>query len=180
MITTTSREILNHLIEDYLIDNLGCFLIYLPELGIDDTPTVLEYERRRDLTMSEAINYEIGKYSLNGYSRYIFRREEIDLKRTNSLTSITIKPFFQAVGDYMEPFTHICLARGLSSGTITNGNNRGNPIGSLILTKPVPTNILPSIPGRFDIPTGSLALYLANGTRYETDISLVISTKNML
>jgi len=180
MITTTSREILESLIKEYLTEGLGCFLIYLPELGLDDTPNEMEYERRKALTMGEAVNYEIGKYSLNGYSRYIFLESEIDIKITKTLISLTVKPFFQAVGDYMEPFTHICLARGMNSGSISNGNNRGSSIGTLILTKPVPTNILPSIPGRFDIPSGSLALYLANGTRYETDISLVLSTRNIL
>lgn len=176
MLPTISKEINKAFIDDFLSFSLGAFLIYKPDLGLDDTPTEQEFSNRKELTMREAVKYEVGGPSLNGYKRHII--SEVNTSYTNSFASMTLIAEFEALGDYMGPFTHICLARGVNLYAPANtGFGRGDPQGNLILVKPVPTRPLPPISHRPDIPEGSPGLILNPPDTYRAHLQLNISAK---
>jgi hypothetical protein len=176
MLPTIAKEINKAFIEDFLSFSLGAFLIYKPDLGLDDTPTEQEFSNRKELTMMEAVKYEVGGPSLNGYKRHLITN--VNTTYTNSFASLSLIAEFEALGGSMGPFTHICLARGVNIYAPPNtGYGRGDPQGNLILVKPVPTRPLPSIPHRPDIPIGSPGLLLEAPETYRAHLQLNISAR---
>ena len=178
MLPTICDEIRNSIVE-FLSRNIVAFLIYYPELGLTDTPTLEEYERRKGLSMTEASNREVGGYYLNGYQRFIPRPDEIYISQTHPFMYIKLEPKFQAIDGVIGPFTHICLATDVNvyGANPSNGNNRGDGQGSLILVKPVPVRELKRIDERPDIPPGSLGLILEHLTVYETELLVQVNSR---
>lgn len=134
IITNELRSsIINHLTSGVI-----GFLIYMPELGLSD-PTPLEYQRRINLTMSEAVEHEVGGLNLFGYQRC---QPTINIEEADSMTIISYEVQFHAYEGSMNPFTHICLSRG-SIFTIDplTGNGRGDTLGTLIYASPVGSEI---------------------------------------
>jgi hypothetical protein len=142
MLPTITDEIRQKIAKDYIGYGLVVFLINKPDLGYDDTPTQAEYNKRRELSMQQAVLHEVGGPSLNGYKRYY--TEEPLLRNTSSSSSLIIKAEFQAVGNTMPVFTHACVARGANifSMSPANGNNRGDFQGQLVATIPVTSRLL--------------------------------------
>lgn len=136
MIPVITTEIRQSIINNYLTQAVSGFLIYKPDLGMNDSPSREEFQRRRDLTMQDAVDYEIGGPSLNGYRRYIVEPELIQYR---DQTKITYRVEFQAQGGEIGPFSHVCIARGTNilNLDISTGNNRGDYLGDLILSAPV-------------------------------------------
>lgn len=170
---TLSREISIDIVQDYLLLGLGTFLIYRPDLGLTETPTPAELDLRYDLTMKEAVEYEVGGATLNGYMRHFINIPFV-LYLEGPVTKIIFDTYFISVKRSMGPFTHICIATGMNTfgGGITNGNNRGDIRGSLIGVQPVPTITLPEIPDRPDILPGTIGKVLAPEEVYTDNIKL--------
>jgi hypothetical protein len=142
MLPTITDEIRTKIATDYIGYGLVVFLINKPDLGYDDTPNQAEYNRRRSLSMREAVLHELGGPSLNGYKR--FHVAEPLIRSTSSSSSLILKAEFQAVGGPMPSFTHACVARGANifSMSPSNGNNRGDFQGDLIAVIPVTSRVL--------------------------------------
>lgn len=179
MLATVCNEIKTGIVNQYLTIGLGAILIYYPELGMDDVPSVEEYSRRRYLTMAEVSNREVGGYSLNGYKRYLPRRDEIEIREGGAIVSIKVEPVFEAVNGILGPFTHICLVRNVNTYQAEglNGNNRGDQQGEVMLVKPVPVRPLERIASRPDIPPGAYGLILESRVSYRTELIMQINSR---
>jgi hypothetical protein len=138
MIPTITNEIMVDTL-DYLSQGLIAFLIYHPALGVGDYTTADQYERRRMLTMEEAVNYEVGGLDLHGYQRHIFTPQSLSKVLKPNLAMLILTPSFTALGGRIGPFTHVCFARGANviGGRPLNGNNRGDYQGVLWMPHPV-------------------------------------------
>lgn len=178
MLATVCNEIRNAVL-DYISINIGAFLIYYPDLGLTDSPTIEQYNRRKGLTMVEAVSREVGGYYLNGYKRYIPRPDELFISQEHPFIFIKLYPKFQAIDGIIGPFTHICLSTNMNTygGNASNGNNRGDSQGNIIMVKPVPVRELKRIDGRPDIPIGALGLVLEHLTEYKTEMILQINSR---
>lgn len=140
-IPTYTYLIKESIIKNYLGSNLVIALINNSNLGITDTPTAQELEARRNLTMTDIFNTEIGGTSLNGYARAIILNNTITTTVVNGeLTESELTVSFTASGGDMEAFSHIVAIRGANvtgADPILNGNNRGDTNGSIIFVEPV-------------------------------------------
>lgn len=155
----TSPSITNELRESiisYLSNGVVGFLIYMPSLGMGN-PNQEEYAERVSLTMSRAVEHEIGGLSLHGYQRCL---ASISREGNDSLTTIRYGVSFSAYEGSMSAFTHVCLSRGsiFIDDPIT-GNGRGRQDGTLIYSAPV----------------GNEALILDAGESYQATLSLNIT-----
>lgn len=179
MLPTICNEIKSGIVYEYLSLGMGAFLIYYPDLGLTDVPSLEEYNRRKYLTMFEASNKEVGGFNLSGYKRFIPRPDQVQITDSGPFVTIKIEPTFQAVEGSIGPFTHICLARNINTyqADSLNGNNRGDQQGKLILVKPVPVRPLDRIPNRPDIPPGSYGLVLEPMTTYKTDLVIQLNSR---
>lgn len=142
MLPTITDQIRTSILGDYLTYALTAFLVYKPDLGFDDSPTETQHATRRSVTMQDIVEYEVGGYSLNGYARQYI--EQPTIKVIKGLATLTAVAEFQAIGGPVGPFTHLCLARGSNIFNLSpsNGNNRGDYQGQLILTMPVSARVL--------------------------------------
>ncbi len=137
MIETYTQEFRENLINEYVRAGLVAFLIRIPSLGVTDTPTTLQLEARKGLTMLEAVEAEIAV--LNGYKRALVAAT---LNPSSNLyqTYYNLTSTFEASieGNFPEA-THICYARGANVTDMTNanGNNRGDTQGTLIKVEPL-------------------------------------------
>lgn len=174
---TISRQITIDIVQDYLLMGLGTFLIYKPELGLTDTPNPLEKSLRYEMTMEEAVNYEVGGPTLNGYKRDFIRTPFVLYMPDDPITKIRFDTYFLSIEKPMGPFTHICVAINLNTigGGLTNGNNRGDTRGTLIGIKPVPTEELNDIIDRPDIENGTIGRVLYPRAVYTDEIYLELS-----
>lgn len=137
MISIYVNQYKNAIILDYLSYNLVAFLIHRPILGITDTPTNVELTARKNLTMALASSSEIT--TNGGYSRQIVNLSPITVDSNGiSIVTATVN-FTPNPSESFSPFTHICYARGvdLINTSPANGNNRGNPTGTLVKVEPV-------------------------------------------
>lgn len=173
---TLSRQISIDIIQDYLLLGLGTFLIYRPDLGLTETPTPTELDLRYNMTMKEAVEYEVGGATLNGYMRHFINTPFV-LYLEGPISKIIFDTYFISIKRTMGPFTHICIATGMNifGGGITNGNNRGDTRGSLIGIQPVPTEVLPEIGDRPDILPGTVGKVLYPEEVYTDSIKLELS-----
>lgn len=132
MFPSVTRELKSSII-NYLTSGVISFLIYMPSLGMEN-PSQEEYERRLNLTMDQAVEYEIGGLSLNGYQRC---QAFINVEQKDSITVISYDVSFSSYEASMGPFTHVCLARGsVFNEDPATGNGRGDSIGTLIYASP--------------------------------------------
>lgn len=161
---TMTREIMLSLM-DHMRQGMAAYLIYMPELGMGAL-TPLQYQRRYMLTMREAVSYELGVshndlQSFNGYQRFVPTDEDLQVHDTHLILTVRCK--WTAVGGPIGPFTHVVLARGcnLYGGTATNGMNRGNYGGQVILCQPQAKD--------------ALGLTIQAGATYETVIPVRIA-----
>lgn len=140
IIPTISNDLINDLLENYLISDLAMLLIYYPELGFDNTPTKEELDLRKSLDMDNASLREVILNS-NGYRRYLITSN--DIEHTSDYTRI-IKGQFKAEGDSIGPFTHLVLAKNVDvyNANLANGNNRGSDEGIVICCCPLPVRTL--------------------------------------
>ena len=140
-IPTIANELLHDLLNNYIFFNAAIFLINYPELGFDNTPTQEELNLRKSLTMVDAALREVSAID-NNYARYYIT--PLDLSIGSNPFSRVIKASFSAQGGSIGPFTHAVLTRDINkiNGDITNGNNRGDEQGLLILSTPIPVRIL--------------------------------------
>lgn len=137
---TLTKEIMLDLM-DYMRQGMAAYLVYMPQLGVGAL-TPQEYQRRYNLTMREAVSYELGvglegpTLSLNGYMRYVPSGEDLQVHDTHLV--LTVKCKWTAIGGPIGPFTHVVLARrcSLYGGTAANGMNRGDYGGKVILCQP--------------------------------------------
>lgn len=178
MSLTISNEINEAFIRDYLARNIGAFLIYNPALGLDNAPTEEEFQRRKELTMKEAVKYEVGGYSLNGYRRYIINSPDLDINISAYIVSIKLRIEFQAIGGDIGPFTHVCIARGLNTHIPASmGQGRGDTQGNLIGVKPVGSN------KTLDLETGTYhtnnGIILSSPQKYRTEEMINITAKSL-
>jgi hypothetical protein len=167
MLPTISNQIREKIAKDYLGYGLIVFLINKVDLGYDDTPSEMEYNKRRTLTMNEAVLHEIGGLTLNGYKRsYV---EEPELRHTSSNSSILIRVEFQAIAGDIGPFSHACVARGANIFDMSpsNGNNRGDFQGDLIAVIPVTSRILSA---------GNRGLILQAPEKYKLSVPININS----
>ena len=138
MIPTFSNKIKTEILSNYLGSNLVIGLINYPELGLTDSPTQEELDLRRSLSTDNIDNYEIGKVDLNNYSRQI-----VTINSSEVIGDVTKKFLatveFEAIDADFEEATHIIAITGakISEGTEENGNNRGNPQGTIIFVEPL-------------------------------------------
>jgi hypothetical protein len=140
-IPTIASELLNDLLNNYIFNDAAILLINYPELGFDNTPTQEELNLRKSLTMVDAALREVSSIE-NNYNRYYIT--PLDLSIGSNPFSRIIKASFDAQGAAIGPFTHAVLAKGVNkiNGDVTNGNNRGDEQGTVILSTPVPIRIL--------------------------------------
>lgn len=169
-IPTYTYLIKENIIKNYLGSNLVVALINNSNLGITDTPTAQESEARRNLTMTDVFNTEIGNTSLNGYARALILNNSISTNVVNeSLTETELTVSFTASGGDMEPFSHIVVIRGAnitSADPVLNGNNRGDTNGNIIFVEPVDNFSNPGNP-----------LVILNGATFDYTFKLVSSSE---
>lgn len=129
---TLCKEIYEGFLQ-YLSAGLSAYLIYNPALGLAEPRDAAEYLRRYNLTMQEAVGYEI--LMKGGYSRYPFKVTPI---YRESIGYIILEPEWQASEEPLGPFTHVCIAHGTNTynASPANGNNRGDYQGKLIAVYP--------------------------------------------
>lgn len=141
IIPTISNDLIQDLLDNYLLENSCLILINYPEMGFDNTPTQNEINLRKNLDMEEVSLRETSLQN-NGYLR--------SLVGLSSIVS-TSKPFariitgsFKAQGGPIGPFTHVVLARdtNIINADFSNGNNRGDSAGVVISCSPVPVRSL--------------------------------------
>lgn len=166
---TMTREIMVGVME-YMKQGMAAYLIYMPDLGMGAL-NPQQYQRRHLLTMREAVSYELGvnatagTLSLNGYSRYVPTGDDLQIYDTHLILSVKCR--WTAVGGPIGPFTHVVLARGcnLYGGTVSNGMNRGDYGGQVILCQPQAKD--------------PLGLTVQAGATYETSIPVRIAGRTM-
>lgn len=160
---TMTREIMTGLM-DYMGQGMAAYLIYMPQLGMGAL-SPMEYQRRYMLTMREAVSYELGGLSLNGYSRFVPTGEDLQVHDTYLI--LTVRCRWTAVGGAIGPFTHVVLARGcnLYGGTAANGMNRGDYTGQVILCQPQAKD--------------PLGLTIQAGATYETSIPVRVTGRTV-
>lgn len=134
MIPVITKE-LKQSVVSYLTNSCVGLLIYMPQLGLSRNPTGEEFERRRNLTMEEAASHEIGGLNLHGYQR---SAATLNIQTTDSYTRVVYTVEFQAYEGSMDPFTHVCICRGVPiiNDPVT-GNGRGSSTGQVIAVMPV-------------------------------------------
>jgi hypothetical protein len=161
---TMTREVMLGLM-DYMRQGMAAYLVYMPELGMAAL-TPEEYQRRYMLTMREAVSYELGGLSLNGYSRYVPTGDDLLIHDTYLILSVKCK--WTALSGPIGPFTHVILARGcnLYGGTPSNGMNRGDYTGTVILCQPQAKD--------------SLGLTVQAGATYETTIPVRVTGRTLV
>lgn len=169
-IPTYTYLIKESIIKNYLGSNLVIALINNSNLGITDTPTAQELEARRNLTMTDIFNTEIGNISLNGYARAIILNNTITTNIVNGdLTESELNVSFTASGGDMEAFSHIVAIRGANvtgADPVLNGNNRGDTNGSIIFVEPVDNLSNPGSP-----------LVVLNGSTFDYTFKLISSSE---
>lgn len=169
-IPTYTNLIKENIIKNYLGSNLVVVLINNPNLGITDSPTVQQLNARRNLTMIDVFNTEIGGNNLNGYARAIVNNSNINPIIVNTdLTEAEINVSFTAVGGVMGPFSHIVVVRGANvsgANPLTNGNNRGDTTGNIIFIEPITNNAAPET-----------ALSILNGATFDYTFKLISSSE---
>lgn len=169
-IPTYTYSIKDNIIRNYLGSNLVVALINNPNLGITDTPNNQEAEARRNLTMTDIFNTEIGSLSLNGYARAIIVNNTITTNRINTnLTEAELNVSFTATNGDIEPFSHIVAIRGaniIGADPTLNGNNRGDTNGIIIFVEPVTNPINPGTP-----------LSILNGSTFDYTFKLISSAE---
>lgn len=138
MIPTFTNKIKENLLTDFLGLNLVIALINYPELGLTDSITNEQLNLRSNLTLDNISEYEIGKFSLNGYKRQIVNFNSSLISGENVKQVITTVEF-EANGADFEPATHIIAIQGarLSNAEPENGNNRGDGQGTIIYVEPI-------------------------------------------
>jgi len=149
MIPTYTYAIKEKLLVDYLGSNLIIALISNINLGITDTPNAAQLEARRNYATSNLINEEIGNVSLKGYKRHLIPNNTIVTQVISSnQTETTLNASFTAFGDNFDPFTHIVVLRGanITGASTSNGNNRGDIVGTIIFIEPVNNVLAPFTP----------------------------------
>lgn len=137
MTPTMTRELMLSLM-DHIRQGMVAYLIYYPELGMGALSPI-EYQRRYNLTMREAVSYELGLnhgLTVSGYSRFVPVGEDLQVYDTHLI--LTVRCRWTAISHPIGPFTHVVLARGcnLYGGTAANGMNRGDYVGQVILCQP--------------------------------------------
>jgi len=171
-IPTYTYIIKENLIKNYLGSNLVVALINNPNLGITDTPTAEESEARRNLTMTDVFNTEIGGTNLNGYARAIILNNTINTTVVNTeLTEAELNVLFTANGGDMEAFSHIVVIRGANitgADPILNGNNRGDTNGTIIFVEPVN-----------NISNSGNPLTILDGTTFDYTFKLMSSSETV-
>lgn len=137
MIPTYTNEIRLKILDTFVSINLVAILINYPELGITDSPSAPQAALRRALTMQIVATKELAL--TGGYQRSIITLpastpDSTDLNRSNSSGIATFQPI-----STFAPCTHIVYARGanLSGVDPSNGNNRGNTLGTVIFVEPI-------------------------------------------
>lgn len=140
-IPTISNELLQDILNNYLFSNSAVLLINYPELGFDNTPTQEQLNLRKSLTMVDAALREVISIE-NNYSRQLLSTSNITIG--NNPYSRIINVVFNAQGGSIGPFTHAVIARdvNLINANLTNGNNRGDEAGLVILSTPLPIRVL--------------------------------------
>lgn len=147
---TLSKEIYEGFLE-YISNNIVAFLIYNPLLGLAEAQDSAQYLRKYNLTMQEAVGYEIS--IRGGYSRYVF--SDLTPIYREAIGYLILEPEWASVGEPMSPFTHVCVATNANTfnTNISNGNNRGDYQGTLVLTypcnAPTPGGIILTPPTKF-------------------------------
>jgi len=171
-IPTYTYLIKENLIKNYLGSNLVVALVSNTNLGITDTPTAIEAEARRNLTMTDVFNTEIGGTALNGYARAIILNNTINTTVVNTeLTESELNVSFTASGGDMDPFSHIVVIRGANvtgADPILNGNNRGDTNGTIIFVEPVDNIANPGNP-----------LTVLNGATFDYTFKLISSSETV-
>lgn len=135
MLPNISKQIIEDILNNYLRQGLVAFLINHPQLGVGEMTNSSQFQRRWNLTMEEAVNYEV--LPGNGYKRYIFDSQAVILRETFGL--LELLPEWGPIDGPIGPCTHLCIARGANTfgASPGNGNNRGDYQGVLIVSQPL-------------------------------------------
>lgn len=137
MLPTYCTEITSDILTEYVKVNLVAILINDPSLGLTDTPTAVELNLRKTLTMDYVITKELTL--TGGYSRAICTVDSIEVENENNRSRLFIRASFNPTGVYEEA-THIVYvthANLVGANPEFNGNNRADNKGSVVKVVPL-------------------------------------------